>query len=112
MEKGEKSHLFWDDKVTSLPINIKIDDDPITSRSHTHPSHSQTSHLLSSTVSISFELTIIGQLHPESGKNQNPLYQYLRFEKLNYCDVSQDLCVVRDLGVEMKVVCVCLVNCS
>ena len=39
-------------KVTALRINLKIDGSPIISRTHTHPSHSQTSHLLTSSVSL------------------------------------------------------------
>ena len=39
-------------KTTVLRININIDGTPIISRTHTHPSHSQTSHLLSSSLSL------------------------------------------------------------
>jgi hypothetical protein len=35
------------DKVSVLRINLHIDGSPIESKSHTHPSHSQTSRLLS-----------------------------------------------------------------
>ncbi len=40
------------DKATSLRINLNIDGVPITSRTHTHPSHSQTSRLLTSSLSL------------------------------------------------------------
>ncbi len=39
-------------KDTALCVNLNIDGTPITSRSHTHPSHSQTSHLLTSSLSL------------------------------------------------------------
>jgi hypothetical protein len=39
-------------KTTSLHINLNIDGSPITSRTHTHPSHSQTSRLLTSSLSL------------------------------------------------------------
>ena len=39
-------------KAAALRINLNIDDTPISSRSYTHPSHSQTSHLLMNLVSI------------------------------------------------------------
>jgi hypothetical protein len=39
-------------KATVLRININIDGTPITSRTHTHPSHSQTSRLLTSSLSL------------------------------------------------------------
>ena len=39
-------------KTTALRINLNIDGVPITSRSHHHPSHSQTSRLLSSSLSL------------------------------------------------------------
>jgi hypothetical protein len=35
-------------KAAALSITLNIDGSPITSRSHTHPSHSQTSRLLTS----------------------------------------------------------------
>jgi hypothetical protein len=34
------------------PINLNLDGAPITSKSHTHPSHSQTSRLLTSSLSL------------------------------------------------------------
>jgi hypothetical protein len=37
----------------SFPINLNIDGTLIISRTHTHPSHSQTSHLLTSSLSLS-----------------------------------------------------------
>ncbi len=39
-------------KVEALRINLNIDGTPIISRTHTHPSHSQTSHLLTSSLSL------------------------------------------------------------
>ncbi len=39
-------------KTESLRINLNIDGSPITSRTHTHPSHSQTSRLLMSSLSL------------------------------------------------------------
>ena len=39
-------------KVSALRINLNIDGAPIISRTHTHPSHSQTSHLLTSSLSL------------------------------------------------------------
>ena len=39
-------------KVATLRITLNIDVVPITSRSHTHPSHSQTSRLLTSSMSL------------------------------------------------------------
>ena len=38
-------------KAEALRVNINIDGTPITSRTHTHPSHSQTSRLLTSSLS-------------------------------------------------------------
>jgi hypothetical protein len=40
------------DKAVVLRISINLDGDPITSKSHTHPSHSQTSRLLTSSLSL------------------------------------------------------------
>ncbi len=40
------------DKVAVFRINLNLDGDPITSKSHTHPSHSQTSCLLVSSLSL------------------------------------------------------------
>jgi hypothetical protein len=39
-------------KVAALRMNLNIDGTPITSRTHTHPSHSQTSRLLTSSLSL------------------------------------------------------------
>jgi hypothetical protein len=39
-------------KAAALRINLNIDGTPITSRTHTHPPHSSTSRLLSSSLSL------------------------------------------------------------
>jgi hypothetical protein len=39
-------------KAAVLRINLNTDRSPITSRTHTHPSHSQTSRLLTSSLSL------------------------------------------------------------
>ena len=39
-------------KVAALRINLNLDGTTITSQSHTHPSHSQTSRLLTSSLSL------------------------------------------------------------
>ena len=39
-------------KASALRINLHIDGSPIASKSHTHPSHSQTSRLLTSSLSL------------------------------------------------------------
>ncbi len=39
-------------KAAALRINLNLDGAPIASKSHTHPSHSQTSHLLTSSSSL------------------------------------------------------------
>jgi len=39
-------------KSAALRINLNLDGSPITSQSHTHPSHSQTSRLLTSSLSL------------------------------------------------------------
>ena len=39
-------------KASALRININLDGAPIASNSHTHPSHSQTSRLLTSSLSL------------------------------------------------------------
>jgi hypothetical protein len=39
-------------KTTTLRINLNLDGEPITSKSHTHPSHSETSRLLTSSLSL------------------------------------------------------------
>ena len=48
-----KSRVGLDlDKETALRITFNLDGVPITSKSHTHPSHSQTSRLLTSSLSL------------------------------------------------------------
>ena len=39
-------------KAAALRVNLNVDGAPITSRTHTHPSHSQTSRLLTSSLSL------------------------------------------------------------
>jgi hypothetical protein len=39
-------------KVAALRVNLNLDGAPIASKSHTHPSHSQTSRLLTSSLSL------------------------------------------------------------
>ncbi len=39
-------------KTAALRINLNLDGAPIASKSHTHPSHSQTSRLLTSSLSL------------------------------------------------------------
>jgi hypothetical protein len=39
-------------KAATLRINLNLDGPPIASKSHTHPSHSQTSRLLTSSLSL------------------------------------------------------------
>ena len=39
-------------KAAAMRVNLNIDGAPITSRSHTHPSHSQASRLLTSSLSL------------------------------------------------------------
>jgi hypothetical protein len=39
-------------KTTALRINLNLDGEPIASKSHTHPSHSETSRLLTSSLSL------------------------------------------------------------
>ena len=39
-------------KASALRINLNVDWAPITSKSHTHPSHSETSRLLTSSLSV------------------------------------------------------------
>jgi hypothetical protein len=39
-------------KASALRITLNLDGAPITSKSHTHPSHSQTSRLLTSSLSL------------------------------------------------------------
>ena len=48
-------------KSAVLRINLNIDGTPIGSKSHTHPSHSQTSRLLTSSLSLgTFDLSTTG----------------------------------------------------
>ena len=47
-----RQHRYILGKATELRINLNIDGAPIASRSHTHPSHSQTFRLLSSSLSL------------------------------------------------------------
>jgi hypothetical protein len=46
------SQLFYSAANNKLRINLNIDGAPITLRTHTHPSHSQTSRLLTSSLSL------------------------------------------------------------
>ena len=39
-------------KAAAMRVNLNIDGEPITSRSHTHPSHSQESRLLTSSLAL------------------------------------------------------------
>ena len=48
--KSKVDNIFT--KATVLRINLNIDDAPIDSHTHTHPSHSQTSHLLFTFLSL------------------------------------------------------------
>ena len=48
--KSKVGHILA--KAADLHINLNIDGAPIVSRSHTHPSHSQTSRLLTSSLSL------------------------------------------------------------
>jgi hypothetical protein len=44
-------------KAETLRINLNIDGEPITSTTHTNPSHSQTSRLLTSSLSLGVPVT-------------------------------------------------------
>ena len=48
--KSKVGHMIT--KTTSLRIMLNIDGTPIASRSHTHPSHTQNSRLLTSSLSL------------------------------------------------------------
>ena len=48
-------------KVAGLRITLNIDDTPIESRSHTHPSHSQTSRLLTSSLPLGVPVSHVTQ---------------------------------------------------
>jgi hypothetical protein len=50
MLKSRVGHIMA--KASVLPVNLNLDGALITSSSHTHPSHSQTSHLLTSSLSL------------------------------------------------------------
>jgi hypothetical protein len=50
MIKSRVSNILT--KAATLRINLNLDGAPITSKSHTHPSHSQTSCLLTSSLSL------------------------------------------------------------
>jgi hypothetical protein len=43
-------------KAAALRVNLNLDGAPIVSRTHTHPSHSQTSRLLTSSLSLGVEV--------------------------------------------------------
>jgi hypothetical protein len=58
---SSKSHCF------ALRTNLNIDS-PIASRSHTHPSHSQTSRLLTSSLSLDFRCSSPPACYPETGR--------------------------------------------
>ena len=49
------------DKTASLRIKLNIDGEPIASRSHTHPSHSQTSRLITSSLSVGIPVPRVTQ---------------------------------------------------
>jgi hypothetical protein len=44
--------VLYLDKTTALRITLNLDGSPIISKSHTHPSHSRTSRLLTSSLSL------------------------------------------------------------
>jgi hypothetical protein len=50
MLKSKSGNIL--DKEPVLRINLNLDGSPITSQSHTHPSYSQTSRLLTSSLSL------------------------------------------------------------
>jgi hypothetical protein len=50
MMKSKRGNILV--KTAFLRINLNLDGAPITSQSHTHPSHSQTSGLLTSSLSL------------------------------------------------------------
>jgi hypothetical protein len=57
--------------VVDLRINLNLDGTPITSKSHTHPSHSHTSRLLTSSLSVgvpvfSWDITLL--IHNKTSK--------------------------------------------
>jgi hypothetical protein len=48
-------------KTAALRIHLNIEDTPVESRSHTHPSHSQTSRLLTSSLSLGVPVPLTTQ---------------------------------------------------
>ena len=48
-------------KAAALRLTLNLDGVPITSKSHTHPSHSQTSRLLTSSVSLGVPVSLVTQ---------------------------------------------------
>ena len=46
-------------KAAALRVNLNIDGAPIASRTHTHPSHSQTSRLLTSSLSLGVPVALV-----------------------------------------------------
>ena len=50
-EFSQRNHIVDSSLATVLRNNLNIDGAPIVSKSHTHPSHSQTSRLLTSSLS-------------------------------------------------------------
>jgi hypothetical protein len=57
-------------KTEALRINLNLDGTPIASKSHTHPSHSQTSCLLTSSLSlgVGYPLNEETDIRPEMGR--------------------------------------------
>ena len=49
-------------KATALPINLNTDGAPIASRVHTHPSHSQTSHLLFTSLLLDVRFPVLSSV--------------------------------------------------
>ena len=47
-----QGHRETDRFFPALRITLNVDDAPVSSRSHTHPSHSQTARLLTSSMSL------------------------------------------------------------
>jgi hypothetical protein len=48
-------------KTPTLRVNLNLDGTPITSKTHTHPSHSQTSRLLTSSLSLGVPVPLVTQ---------------------------------------------------
>jgi len=57
-------------KVATLRITLNLDGDPITSKSHTHPSYSQSSRLLTSSLSLGVP---VPRVNPVYGRCVNSL---------------------------------------